>query len=115
MGRMVLAKALGAIASYGLAHDIPAARVVFCDADAYDQGYISSAEIGDRVRLKGRGGTILQPGIDLLERARDFPKDGLLLIITDGMCDVLRTNRSHAFLMPDNRPLPFNPKGQFLG
>ncbi|HEY4384460.1 MAG TPA: hypothetical protein VGN34_08315, partial [Ktedonobacteraceae bacterium] len=60
---------------------------------------------------KGRGGTILQPGIDVLERAKDFPKDGPLLIITDGMCDVLHTRRSHAFLMPDNRSLPFNPQG----
>lgn len=112
MGRLVLAKALGAIASYSLAHDVQAARVVFCDAEAYDQGYMSPGEIAGRVRLKGRGGTILQPGIDLLEHAKDFPKDGPLLIITDGMmCDVLRTHRSHAFLMPDNRPLPFNPQG----
>lgn len=111
MGRMVLARALGAIASYSLAHEVLAARVVFCDADAYDQGYMSPVEIAGRVRLKGRGGTMLQPGIDLLERARDFPGDGPLLIITDGMCDVLRTNRSHAFLMPDNRPLPFHPRG----
>lgn len=111
MGRLVLAKSLGAIASYSLAHEVQAARVVFCDAEAYDQGYMSPLEIAGRVKVKGRGGTILQPGIDLLERARDFPKDGPLLIITDGMCDALRTSRSHAFLMPDNRSLPFNPKG----
>jgi predicted metal-dependent peptidase len=111
MGRLVLAKALGAIASYSLAHDVQATRVVFCDTEAYDQGYMSPTEIAGRVRLKGRGGTILQPGIDLLERAKDFPKDGPLLIITDGMCDVLHTLRSHAFLMPDNRPLPFSPQG----
>lgn len=111
MGRLVLAKALGTIASYSLTHDVQAARVVFCDAEAYDQGYMSPTEIAGRVRLKGRGGTILQPGIDLLEQAKDFPKDGPLLIITDGLCDVLRTSRDHAFLMPNNRPLPFHPRG----
>ena len=30
------------------------------------------------------GGTVLQPGVDLLEAAEDFPKDGPILIITDG-------------------------------
>ncbi|HEU5374104.1 MAG TPA: VWA-like domain-containing protein [Ktedonobacteraceae bacterium] len=111
MGRLVLAKALGAIASYSLAHEVQAARVVFCDAEAYDQGYMTPTEIAGRVRLKGRGGTLLQPGIDALEHAKDFPEDGPLLIITDGMCDVLQTRRSHAFLMPDNRSLPFHPQG----
>ena len=36
MDRELLAKALGAIASYSIAHDVPAVRVVFCDAAAYD-------------------------------------------------------------------------------
>jgi predicted metal-dependent peptidase len=111
MDRKLLAKALGAIASYSMARDVPAARVVFCDAAAYDAGYMAPEAIADRVRVRGRGGTILQPGVDLLEKADDFPKDGPLLIITDGWCDRLRVRRDHAFLMPLGRFLPFVPRG----
>lgn len=68
--------------------------------------------IAGRVRVKGRGGTVLQPGIDLLERAEDFPKGGPLLIITDGECDRLRIKREHAFLIPEGRNLTFVPKGK---
>jgi predicted metal-dependent peptidase len=111
MERSLLAKALGAIASYSLAREVPAARVVFCDAAAYDQGYVAPEAIADRVQVRGRGGTVLQPGIDLLEQARDFPKQGPILVITDGACDVLRVRREHAFLMPADARLPFSPKG----
>ena len=111
MDRTLLAKALGAIAGYALARDVPAARVVFCDVAAYDQGYLPPEAIAGRVRVRGRGGTILQPAVDLLERAEDFPPDGPLLIITDGFCDRLRVRREHAFLVPQGRRLPFVQKG----
>jgi predicted metal-dependent peptidase len=107
----LLAKALGAIASYATAKDVPAARVVFCDAFAYDAGYLSVTEIAGRVKVRGRGGTILQPAIDLLQRADDFPADGPILIITDGACDLLRIRREHAFLVPVGAKLPFTPRG----
>lgn len=112
MDRALLAKALGAIASYSASRDVPAARVVFCDAVVYDQGYMPPEAIADRVRVRGRGGTVLQPGIDLLERAEDFPKEGPILVITDGMCDRLRIAREHAFLLPEGRHLPFPPRGK---
>ena len=111
MDRELLAKALGAIASYSIAHDVPAVRVVFCDAAAYDGGYLAPEQIADRVRVKGRGGTVLQPGVDLLEHATDFPAAGPLLIITDGQCDRLLIRRPHAFILPQGRHLPFVPKG----
>jgi predicted metal-dependent peptidase len=111
MDRSVLAKALGAIASYATAREVPAVRVVFCDAAAYDAGYLRPEEIAGRVRVRGRGGTALQPGIDLLERAADFPARGPLLVITDGRCDRLQLRREHAFLLPHGRALPFVPKG----
>ncbi|MDC0671503.1 VWA-like domain-containing protein [Nannocystis sp. ncelm1] len=107
MDRKLLAKALGAIASYAIARDVSRVRVVFCDAAVYDEGYLPPEVIADRVRVRGRGGTILQPGIDLLERAEDFPPAGPLLIITDGMCDRLHVRRDHAFLVPEGRHLPF--------
>lgn len=111
MERGTLAKALGAIASYSMSRDVPAVRVVFCDAAAYDAGYMAPEAIADSVRVKGRGGTVLQPGIDLLERALDFPPEGPLLVITDGECDRLQIRREHAFLLPQGKSLPFQAKG----
>lgn len=111
MDSRLLGSALGAIASYALARDVPAARVVFCDAAAYDAGYLAVPEIAGRVRVRGRGGTVLQPGINLLERAPDFPPGAPILVITDGYCDVLRIRREHAYLVPDGARLPFTPRG----
>ncbi|WP_436521572.1 vWA domain-containing protein [Actinoplanes sp. HUAS TT8] len=111
MSPQLMGKALGAIASYATARDVPAARVVFCDATAYDAGYLPVEEIAGRVRVHGRGGTVLQPAIGLLERAGDFPADGPILVITDGHCDVLRIRRAHAYLMPRGARLPFTPRG----
>jgi predicted metal-dependent peptidase len=110
MDRELLGKALGAIASYSAARDVSAVRVVFCDAHAYDEGYMAVEDIATRVRVKGRGGTVLQPGIDLLENARDFPAAGPILVITDGYCDVFTVRRDHAILMPAESRLPFTPR-----
>lgn len=111
MDRKLLAKALGAIASYSVAREVDLVRLVFCDAAVYDEGYVRPEEIAGRVRVKGRGGTVLQPGLDLLDKALDFPQEGPVLIITDGWCDVLRVRRDHAFLVPAGNRLPFVPKG----
>ncbi|MFC7716183.1 vWA domain-containing protein [Nonomuraea recticatena] len=111
MDTKLLGKALGAIASYATARDVPRARVIFCDAAAYDAGYLPVEDIATRVRVRGRGGTVLQPGVNLLERAEDFPQDGPILVITDGDCDVLRIRREHAFLIPQSARLPFRPRG----
>jgi len=113
MERGLLATALGAIASYSAVRDVPAARVVFCDADAYDAGYMKPEDIAGIVKVKGRGGTILQPGIDLLDKSKDFPIEAPILIITDGCCDkVILHGREHAFLVPQGANLPFLPKGK---
>ena len=113
MARNVLAVALGAIASYSISRDVPAVRVVFCDADAYDMGYMKPEDVAGRVQVKGRGGTILQPGIDLLDNTDDFPKEAPVLIITDAECDhVILHGREHAFLIPHGATLPFVPKGK---
>jgi predicted metal-dependent peptidase len=71
-------------------------------------------EIGGRVKVRGRGGTVLQPGIDLLERAMNFPKSGPILIVTDGFCDRFQVRREHAILLPEGRALPFAPKGKMF-
>lgn len=108
-----IGKALGAIASYAAAKEVPAVRVVFCDAAPYDAGYLETEAIANRVKVKGRGGTRLQPAVDLLERAHDFPKDGPILLITDGWIeDRMQIHRKHAFLLPLGRHLPFVAKGE---
>ncbi|MBV9231417.1 MAG: peptidase [Chloroflexi bacterium] len=112
MDRALLAQALGAIASYSISRDVRAVRVVFCDAATFDQGYMAPDDIAGSVKVRGRGGTVLQPGVDLLENAGDFPKQGPLLIITDGLCDKLRIRREHAFLIPYGKSLPFPPQGK---
>ena len=108
-----LGMALGSIASFASAKDVEQVRVIFCDANAYDAGYMTPEDIAGRVRVKGRGGTVLQPGIDLLEKAKDFPEKGPILIITDGWIeDNLKVHRDHAYLIPRGNHLPFRPKGE---
>ena len=113
MSAKMIGYALGAIASYSDSKDVPCARVIFCDAAAYDAGYLSPEDIAGRVEVKGRGGTILQPGVDKLIEAKDFPKDAPILIITDGYIENnLQIKRDHAFLIPRGHHLPFRAKGK---
>jgi predicted metal-dependent peptidase len=114
MDRRTLAVALGTVASYAASRDVPYARVVFCDAAAYDAGYMPPDAIVNGVRVRGRGGTVLQPGVDLLEKAEDFPKDGPILIITDAECDHFVVRREHAIMIPKGRRLPFRPNGEIF-
>jgi predicted metal-dependent peptidase len=112
MSPITLARGLGAVASYCTAREIPAVRVVFCDAEATDAGFMTAEEVGGRVRVRGRGGTVLQPGIDLLQRADDFPAEGPILIITDTWIEPkLAIQREHAYLVPFGERLPFPPQG----
>lgn len=111
MSATLIGLALGAAASYSVAKEVPLVRVVFCDADAYDIGYVTPEDIAGRVRVEGRGGTVLQPAVDLLERAEDFPKNAPVLIITDGEIeDDLYVHREHAFLIPEGKFLPFRAR-----
>lgn len=112
MDRHLLAAALGSIASYSEARDVKHIRVVFCDAAPYDQGIMSPDAIAGSVKVLGRGGTRLQPGIDLLDNDPKFPKEAPLLIITDGAIDRLDLHgREHAYLLPLGCHLPFPPRG----
>ena len=112
MSTQMIGMALGSVASYAAAKGVAYVRVVFCDASAYDAGYLATEEIAGKVEVKGRGGTVLQPGIDLLEQAKDFPKDGPILIITDGMIEGnLNVHWEHAFLIPKGSRLPFRTRG----
>lgn len=113
MSTKLLGMALGSIASYAVAREVPYVRVVFCDAAAYDAGYLAPEEIDGRVEVKGRGGTKLQPGVDLLNEAEDFPGQGPILIITDGEIESKMTvHQEHAFLVPKGKRLPFRTRGK---
>lgn len=108
MNAKLIGYALGAIASYSASKDVPCASVIFCDARAYDAGYLSPEDIAGRVEVQGRGGTKLQPAVDLLLTAKDFPKDAPILIITDGWIERdLTVRRDHAYLIPRGHHLPF--------
>lgn len=115
MSRALLAAALGSISSYSAARGVHAVRLVFCDAAVYDQGVVPPESLLESVYIQGRGGTRLQPGIDLLERAEDFPKDAPILVITDGQCEHLHFHgRTHAYLLPRGRRLSFAAKGELF-
>jgi predicted metal-dependent peptidase len=103
----LIARAFGAIASYALSREVPMLRIVQCDVRIHDMGFVEPERLLDRVEVRGRGGTVLQPAIELLERAENFPKDAPILIITDGECDKLHIRRDHAFLVPEGGQLPF--------
>jgi predicted metal-dependent peptidase len=108
----LLGQAIGAIASYAMAREVLALRLICCDAQAYDSGWVEPENLLDRFSLRGRGGTVLQPGLDCLrdlaERG-EFPRHGPLLIITDGECEAgLCTSMEHAYLLPEGKRLPFH-------
>ncbi|MEO1315132.1 MAG: VWA-like domain-containing protein [Pseudomonadota bacterium] len=111
MTRLDLGKAIGAIASYAMSREVGYVRLIQCDAAPHDAGYVEPESLLDRVRLTGRGGTVLMPGVRLLEEAPDFPPDGPILLITDGGCDRLVIRRDHAFLLSGGHRLPFTPRG----
>ena len=113
MSQRDIAKALGSISSYAISKDVPFVRVVFCDAQAHDAGYLSPEDIAGRVQVTGGGGTVLQPAIDLIEKSDDFPATGPILIITDGYIEeTLIVKRKHAYLLHKGSKLPFKEKGQ---
>jgi predicted metal-dependent peptidase len=108
MERNDLGKALGAIVAYSQAQGVKEVRLVYCDAQPYDEGYVAIDSLASRVRVRGRGGTVLQPAVDLLQSRADFPKDSPVLIITDGLCESdLQVARDHAFLVSAGGRLPF--------
>ena len=107
MARRELAMALGAISAYAGSRDVTHVRIVYCDAVPYDAGYVDAESLLERLEVKGRGGTVLQPAVNLLQQANDFPKQGPLLIITDGAIDHLHIKMEHAYLLPKAERLPY--------
>jgi predicted metal-dependent peptidase len=108
MQRDELGKALGAIVAYSQAQSVKQVRLIYCDAQPYDEGFVAIDSLASRVQVRGRGGTVLQPAVNLLQTRTDFPKDSPILIITDGLCESdLQVARDHAFLVSPGMRLPF--------
>lgn len=113
MDRQLLGKCLGAIVSYASAQEVKQIRLVFCDAETYDEGYIELNQLVNKVKVKGRGGTVLQQAVNYLENVKDFPVNAPILILTDGFFEpTLKVKRDHAFLLPNRHDLPIVPTGQ---
>lgn len=111
MDKKLLAKCLGAIASYSAAQEVSMVRIVYCDAQPYDEGYVNIETLSNRIKIRGGGGTVLQPAVDLLLRAKDFPENAPILILTDGFFESsLKVERDHAFLVPRKVFLPYIPQ-----
>jgi predicted metal-dependent peptidase len=101
MDRALLGRALGAIASYAEARDVPAVRLVLCDARPYDQGFVAPADLRGVFPVRGRGGTVLQPAVSWLLSRPDFPPSAPVMILTDGQCEErLIVPREHCFVLP---------------
>lgn len=101
MDRELLGRALGAIASYAEARDVPQVRLVLCDAAPYDKGFVAPADLRGVFSVTGRGGTVLQPAVSFLHRQPNFPADAPIMVITDGWCEEeLLVLRDHCFVLP---------------
>src|SRR5579862_1137794 len=102
------ALALGAISTYALSRNIPSVRVVLSGAELIDNGPISSDDLPERFRISVRSSTIIQPAVELLENARDFPHDAPILLLTAVPCDKIKTTRTHAYLIPEDGRLTYH-------
>ncbi|GMA16856.1 hypothetical protein E5F05_16320 [Deinococcus metallilatus] len=106
MDERTLGLALGALSTTAQTLDIDLFRVVTCDAGAHDLGWRSPWAAGSGVTLVGGGGTVLQPGVDLIRTAKDVPADMPLLIITDGYFEPeLHVPGEHAWLLDSHGEL----------
>ena len=114
MDKNLLGKCLGAITSYSLAQEVKEIRLIFCDAVPYDEGFIPVEMLTHKMKVKGRGGTVLQQAVNYLENIQDFPKTAPILILTDGFFEeTLTIQREHAFLVPNKSILPIKAKNIF--
>jgi|GEM_PF-722088 len=112
MSSFLLQKGLAAVVRFAQHHGVSQVRLVMCDTRPYDEGFIPLEKLQKPFRVYGRGGTVLQPSVNFLEEAHDFPDDAPFLIVTDGQIeDNLYVYREHAYMLPGNAKLPFEPAG----
>jgi predicted metal-dependent peptidase len=114
MDKKLLGKCLGAIASYSQAQEVKEIRLIFCDAQPYDEGFVPVELLAHKMKVKGRGGTVLQQAVNYLQNCLDFPDNAPILILTDGFFEGnLTVEREHAFLVPNKAYMPITAKNVF--
>jgi predicted metal-dependent peptidase len=111
MSQALLQQGLAAVVAFSERHGVAQVRLVMCDTQPYDEGFIPLETLKRTFRVYGRGGTILQPAVTLLQDDDNFPAEAPILIVTDGAIDALKIEREHAFLLPGNGRLPFEAQG----
>jgi predicted metal-dependent peptidase len=114
MDKELLGKCLGAIGSYSAAQEVKEVRLIFCDAQPYDEGFVPVELLVNKIKVKGRGGTVLQQAVNYLQNCQDFPDNAPILILTDGFFEAdLKVEREHAFLVPNKAYMPFSARNVF--
>lgn len=104
MDNVLLGKSLGIIAAYAKQYDVLEVKLIYCDATPYDAGYVNVSSLKDRIKVTGRGGTVLQQAVNYLQAHKDFPQKAPILILTDGYFEEsLEVKNPHAFVVPDKR------------
>lgn len=104
MDSILLGKSLGTIAAYAKQYNVFEVKLIYCDASPYDAGYVKVDSLRDRIKVTGRGGTVLQQAVNYLQNNKDFPNKAPILVLTDGFFEPdLQIKNSHAFVVPDKR------------
>ena len=101
------ALALGAITTYALSRSIPSVRLVLSGLELIDAGQTACDELFQSFRISERSAACIQPAIELLDKARDFPEDAPILVLTGVPCDRIKTQRTHAYLIPEGGRLTY--------
>ncbi len=107
LDRSYAALALGAITTYSLSRSIPSVRLVLSGLDLDDRGQATCDELFQHFKISARSSTTIQPAVELLDAARDFPEDAPLLLLTALPCDKIKTHRTHAYLVPEDGRLTY--------
>ena len=94
-----LKKVLGIIRSYTISCNIQTVRLIYCDSQVHDQGYVNVDNLLHHIHIKGKGGLALQAAIDQLQACPIMPKHNPLLIISNGRIHKLHIERQHAYLL----------------
>lgn len=102
------ALALGAITTYALSRSIPSVRLILSGAELVDESQTACDDLFQRFRISERPTTAIQPAVELLDAARDFPDDAPLLLLTAVPCDRIKTKRTHAYLIPEDGRLTYH-------
>ncbi|MCY3018981.1 MAG: hypothetical protein NTW87_08135 [Planctomycetota bacterium] len=110
--------ALGAISAYALSRNIPLIRLVTSGAELSDKSMVRAEDLpaqGGQAPPTSRRAAVLQPAVELLEGARDFPENAPVLFLTGTPCDRVKTARDHCFVIPEGGRLPFKTDAPVIG